>query len=355
MFVKPFLQSLLWETETTFSADLNALHSEGGPTPLSTFFDLKSFSYYTNVSLVEWSNVKIADIPGTKPEKLSCWGWHDERLLQRYNVHTDFWPPPGQLTVPSSISTSMTFPAIEVLASQSQDEWLTSMAIKYFGSTSNAPAFPDQQLLCFDNLFYVPSTHFVDGAVDRHYQIEEFDPQDPVWKNVGRHLRFSASLDAIANDLLYSLLGSSKKPYVAVHIRQGDFLEMGRVTANVSESYSIAVREVQEELAIRQRGGILGLGPKRRNKKLPVLFATDSDDPAFVKQLTKMGWIYIDHKEFATVQRFGGWYPGVLDSAILSRSSGFIGCGHLTSSALIFFARRLMNNSSLQDEDEIVG
>ena len=80
--------------------------------------------------MVEWSRVKIPDIPGTLPEKLSCWGWRDERPLERYNVHTDFWPPPGQLTVPSSIETSMTFPAIEVLVSQSQDRWLTETAIR---------------------------------------------------------------------------------------------------------------------------------------------------------------------------------------------------------------------------------
>lgn len=136
------------------SPELKAVHSEGGDLPLSTFFDLASLSYYSNVSLVEWRDVKIGDTAGTQSETLSCWGWRDESPLARYNIKTWFWPPPGQLTVPSSIETSMTFPAIEVLVSQEQTKWLEETAERYFGSMDNAPPLPDKQLLCFENLFY---------------------------------------------------------------------------------------------------------------------------------------------------------------------------------------------------------
>lgn len=130
------------------------MHSEGGDLPLSTFFDLPSFAYASNVSMVEWRDVKIPDKPGTQSEVLACWGWRDESPLARYNIKAWFWPPPGQLTVPSSIETSMTFPAIEVLVSQPQNQWLEETAKRYFGSVENAPPMPDQQMLCFENLFY---------------------------------------------------------------------------------------------------------------------------------------------------------------------------------------------------------
>ncbi|KAL8287015.1 hypothetical protein RQP46_004021 [Phenoliferia psychrophenolica] len=308
----------------TLLTELKAVHSEGGNLALNSVFDIKSFSYYSNVSMVEWRNVKIPDVPGTRHEKLSCWGWRDERPLARYNVHTDFWPPPGQLTVPSSIETSMTFPAIEVLVSQSQDTWLKETAIRYFGSVEKAPAFPDSQLLCFENLFYVPSTHFVEGAVDRSYAIEEFAPDDPVWSQVGRHLYFSDAVNRIADELLHSLLGSTKNPFVAIHIRQGDFVALGRTALAVADSYLAAEQAVQIELAGRKRPGLFSVGTLG-NRRLPVLFTTDSEDPIFVEKLVKLGWIHVDHTEFATATRFGGWYPGILDSVLLSRSIGFVG------------------------------
>lgn len=88
---------------------------------------------------------------------MSCWGWHDEQSLGKYSIKEWFWPPPGQLTVPSSIETSMTFPAIKVLSSQPQlqREWINETATKLWGGLDKAPCPPpDQQVLCFDNLFY---------------------------------------------------------------------------------------------------------------------------------------------------------------------------------------------------------
>lgn len=117
--------------------------------------------------MVEWRNVKIPDISGTQDEILACWGWRDESPLAHYNVKTWFWPPPGQLTVPSSIETSMTFPAIEVLVSQPQDQWLKETAERYFGSVDNAPPMPDKQLLCFENLFY--GEFSLGAGVSRHF------------------------------------------------------------------------------------------------------------------------------------------------------------------------------------------
>lgn len=319
-----YMSSRPTDTEADPRPELKAVHSEGGDILFSEVFDLVAFSDNANVSAIEWKDIKHHDTPGTEREKLSCWGWRDPRPLARYNVHTDFWPYPGQLTVPSSIESSMTFPAIEVLVSQPQTKWLTAKSKEYFGSVEKAPAFPDSQLLCFENLFYVPSLKFVQGAVDRTFSIEELSPQDPVWAEVGRHLHFSAKANKIADELLSALLGSPKRPFIAVHIRQGDFVALGRVGKSGGiGGYVSAVELIQEELTERMKPSLLSL--RSAAKPLPVVFASDSQDPSYIARLEDLGWLYIDHKEFATVTRFGGWYPGLLDSLILSRSVGFVG------------------------------
>ncbi|GAA6052624.1 hypothetical protein JCM3770_006408 [Rhodotorula araucariae] len=295
--------------------ELKAEHSEGGDVPLSDFFDLKSFVYYSNVSMVEWREVKIPDITGTQVESLSCWGWKDERPLRRYNIQTHFWPFPGQLQVPSSIETSITFPGIEVLASQDNTPWLRETAVRLHGSIENAPAFPDQQLMCFENLFFVPSIKFVKGQPDTSYTLEELRPDGPVWSAVGRHLRFNNYVNHIVDEFLAALVGSRRRQFVAIHIRQGKN-RMSKASQEVIDMYEAGVDQVQAELK-KRRGG-----PK---KDLPVLFATDSDDPVFINKLGRLGWTYLDHREFATSARYGGWMPSLIDSAVLSRAQGFVG------------------------------
>lgn len=267
--------------------ELKATHSEGGDVPLSDFFDLKSFAYYANVSMVQWRDVKIPDITGTQSESLSCWGWRDERPLERYNIKTSFWPFPGQLQVPSSIETSITFPGIEVLASQDNTPWLRETADRFYGGVDNAPAFPDQQLMCFENLFYVPTVKFVEGQLDTSYTIEELRPDGPVWNRVGAHLRFNDHVNHIVDEFLSALLGSRRRAYIGVHLRQGDFVTMGRASKasqEVADMYAAGAKQVQD--ALKKRRG----GPKA---DLPVVFATDSDDPAFINKLARMGWIYV--------------------------------------------------------------
>ncbi|SCV68133.1 BQ2448_254 [Microbotryum intermedium] len=356
-------------------SELMATHEHAANVGYSKFFDLDLFSFLTNVSIMEWQEVKIPLETGTTPEKLSCWGWQDSAPLKGYNIQTFFWPPPGQLTVPSSIQTSMSFPAMEVLASQSNRQWLDESAQRLYGGWENAPDPPDTKLMCFENLFYgqcvipragafdteaklmvvlmislmtksVPSIHFVEGAVDQSYTIEELSPDDRVWTSVGQHLHYNAHISHIADELLTFLMGRSgaRKPFIGVHLRRGDFVSLGRVADDDVRSYTRAVSEVQNEL--RKKSKWSGVGSRR---DLPVIFATDATDDAFLKKLADLGWLRINHQEFATADRgsfvtgvdvrFGGWYPSMLDSLLLSRAVGFVGTKSSTYSYLA--ARRV--------------
>ena len=147
---------------------------------------------------------------------------------------------------------------------------------------------------------------------------------DPVWVEVGQHLRWSQHISSVGDELLAHIMGSASQPFIAVHLRQGDFVNLGRVQASVLEPYETAVLAVQSEL--RQRLSL-------RYRTLPILYATDSKNPEFIKRVNGLGWQPIDHLGFDTLNRFTAWYPGMLDSYVLSKSTGFVGYVPLVPSA----------------------
>ncbi|GEM10963.1 hypothetical protein Rt10032_c13g4980 [Rhodotorula toruloides] len=162
-----------------------------------------------------------------------------------------------------SAETSITIPGIKVLASQDDTPWLKDSA------TSN---------------------------------------------NVGGHLRFNSHVNHITDELLTGLLDSRRKQYIGVHISRRS--STGRVSQETVDAFKAGVKQVQTDLA-KRKSGLKG--------HLPVLFAASFDDPALLSKLAKLGWIYIHHGEWPTHARFGAWYPGVLDSVVLSRARGFAG------------------------------
>lgn len=252
--------------------ELRAAHGEGGDVPLTDFFDLRLFAHRANVSLVQWRDVKIPDMRGTQQEQLSCWGWRDTRALSRYNIKTDFWPYPGQLQTPVSTETSITFPGIEVLALQDNSKWLEETARRTFPDEATRPPFPDQQVMCFDNLFYVPVVKFVYGQLDTSYAIEELPPDSAVWTHVGQHLHFNSHVNHIADELLAALIGSRRKQFIGVHIRTGKAIDWSggnaaNTTAELIDSFKAGVQVVQDQLRRRRKG---------HRGDLPVLFTTDA-------------------------------------------------------------------------------
>jgi len=294
-------------------------------------YDLDGWSRATNVSIVEWREIKVnerdpeggADVKKMPWETLSCWGWAaNYQPLGMYHVNTSFWPPPEYLTVQSSIERSMTPPAIEVLLSQSHEGWLKDISRSWFHN--DPPPRPDERIFCFQHLFYMPSVTWRDGLIERK-PIEEFTMADPVWVEVGQHLRWSQHISSVGDELLAHIMGSASQPFIAVHLRQGDFVNLGRVQASVLEPYETAVLAVQSEL--RQRLSL-------RYRTLPILYATDSKNPEFIKRVNGLGWQPIDHLGFDTLNRFTAWYPGMLDSYVLSKSTGFVGTKMSTFSHL---------------------
>ncbi|KAK4701045.1 hypothetical protein P7C70_g5191, partial [Phenoliferia sp. Uapishka_3] len=286
------------------SPELKAEATEGADIALSTFFDLSLFTYSTQTPSIEWRSVKS---PSGTDEQLSCWGWRDEAPLSRYSIRTDFFPPPSQSAAPVDSSTSLTISDIEQLSKESPSVWLAHTVGRYYEGV--APPFPDQQLLCFDNLYYCPSEKAVLSGDENSYSLQELDPSDPVWDQVGQYLHFNNFMDRITDEFISSLLGSKSKSFISVHISGELEDEDGEPVYTIQSLVKAFVNEVKE--LKKYSSALRGVG----RKNMPVVFTTDSGDPALLQELAKEGWVYIDHREFATVTRFGAWYPAMLDAA----------------------------------------
>lgn len=249
--------------------------------------------------------------------------------------------------MPAFYSSSFSYPSIEVLVTSDQSSWLDKAARLVTPASGTRPDAPDSQVLCFSHLFYVPSMHFVHGKVDREYTIEELDPEDPVWRDVGRYMHFNRKSDTVADLVLkYFLaksyspptgrtigiesesrsyrLGHAGTPFIAVHIRRGDFVGMGRADHHLDE-YSALVATLQRRVSPLLHPHKLPITFSKKLATIPVIFATDATDVPFLESVKALGWIHLDHTEYRTVEKFGGWYTGILDSLILSRAVGFVG------------------------------
>ena len=210
----------------------------------------------------------------------------------------------------------------DVLNSGDNTEWLMSKVKSWFGSIEKSPPLPDRHLLCFQNLFYASTVKFVEGQVDQSVDIEELRRDGPVWNTVGQFLRFTPRIDHIVDEMLETLIGDSSQPFIAIHLRQGDFLTLGRTsneTSSIKDTYSKGLNQLHTILAT------LPILDGFDITRLPVLLATDSTDPNLLANLSSLGWKLIDHGKLETRKKYGGWYPGVLDSAILSRAVGLVG------------------------------
>jgi len=300
-------------------------HSHEGRTselslPWSTFFDLDAWMSASGVSIVEWSAVKWpgrdADAQNALvPETLNCWGTGvDYQPLSEYRISTTFSPVPEHLLV----NGRLTLASVELLLASSNSAWASNATdSSHWEQTPPPPPprAPGVRVACFQHLFSMYSIRWRKGIAGTFAIPEDFSLLDPQWREVGQHLRFNDHIRAVGDALLAAVLGSTTTPFIGVHLRQGDFLRINR-TSTSTEDYQDAVLAVDKEL--RQRLLL-------RYRTLPVVVATDSEDPQYHAKIKALDWRLIDHTAFNTSARYSPWYPGVLDAYILSKSIGFVG------------------------------
>ena len=169
----------------------------------------------------------------------------------------------------------------------------------------------------------------------------ELSPIDPVWSDIGRHWRFRPSFLAIAEELLSATLTrptSLTGRYLAIHIRQGDFIGRWDNDVFTLDPYIEAVKDMQGPYDFANIQSVNFCAATLSSNTwlaldLPVIVATDSVDAGVLEHIAQLGWHYINHTAFETASKYSDLYPAMLDSAILAHARGFVGqvFGHYPS------------------------
>ncbi|KXN88805.1 hypothetical protein AN958_06674 [Leucoagaricus sp. SymC.cos] len=304
----------------------------GGDKPAIDFgevFDVQRFAQGVGIPVLEWHQVKnrSSDVI----DELGCWNtWEavqDHEAFPRRSV------VPNYLQL--DISYTKTPSWIKVIPHFEHDShayfWaLASLAFPE-GRQENlqmplaSPAHhvllpPDEHLLCYDYLYYVCA----------HQPFEfEFD-YSPAWRFVGQHLRWTPRLETIADIYVRATLGtpegSETPPYIGIHIRHGDFKNWcGEVPVeDCFASISVINRRVEEVKTEIQESRGLTVNH--------VIVTSDERDPLWWEQVANQGWYRVDHS--GTADRYGAWYPVLIDAVIQSGGIGFVGTDRSTMSIL---------------------
>ncbi|KAG9050344.1 hypothetical protein FS837_005965 [Tulasnella sp. UAMH 9824] len=332
----------------------------GSKVPVLQFgdvFDLPRLREALNWPILEWSDVKRAkyneifdshdsEIQGVEKEVLGCWGAQqafDKNNRPSHsntpgflNLEVVYTPVPffAKLQPKYPPDTHVSFSGLaSLLRPVGRAEALAAPSAK--NHTSFIPRLkdqfhpPDDQLACFDNLYYVGSKDTFEWQ-ERH---------GPAWNLVGTEAKFNPKLNELASSYLRKVFGKEEIPlYIAVHIRRTDFknsckgADIKKCMASLSD-YGVLVKQVQEEL--RQQYG----SSSPRGRVTEVLVSSDEDDPEFWKDVRALGWKYVDHDAMGTAYNHGLWYPSLLDIVIHARAAGFVGTDRSTMSLVA--ARRV--------------
>ncbi|KAI0778374.1 hypothetical protein BD413DRAFT_508781 [Trametes elegans] len=302
------------------------------PIPFGEVFDVPRYNRESNTPIVEWYEVK--DPESEVVDDLGCWNvWE----AVQFNEHH-----PRGSSVPDWLKLDISYTKapnwIKLIPDYPHDMCSTFWSLarlsfpeersKNLGNPLPSPQHnvtldPDEHMLCFDYLYYACAQQSSDLEHD----------YSPTWRYVLRYLHWTPRIEAMAAYYVRQVFDvpadAEVPPYIAVHVRHGDFANWCWQAERPEDCFAplpvIArrVREVQEEL--RERKGIDI--PMSR-----VIITSDESDPAWWEEVAALGWRTIDHTAAGTAEVFGRWYPVILDAAIQSGATGFVGTDRSTYS-----------------------
>lgn len=287
--------------------------------------------------------------------------------LNIHNTYIDFWPlPPTVLINPGA--QSVTFQSLAAFDSDlvGKQSWVEKAQAEYLPQTpfeiGNEPLdvegnlkwgfghihspSPPQQLACYDELFFA-STRDDPIAHPFVFDIDTTADHFGTWGNVGRHLRFTSKLEALADEYLQALFEVDRiadlPPFISMHIRRGDFATENMLTD--LELYTTALAKIRAHIQLRIDESLHHNTARFKIRTLhgvpipaadyQVLVTTDeSETSPFRLELDALGWKTISHVAMRTEERYGVWWPSMIDMVVLSRATGFVGTSHSTFSEL---------------------
>ncbi|KAJ6520331.1 hypothetical protein C8R45DRAFT_954802 [Mycena sanguinolenta] len=187
---------------------------------------------------------------------------------------------------------------------------------------------PDEQLLCFDYLYYVAAQEPFEIGLD----------YSPAWRYVGQYMHWTPALERLTDEYIRHSLridaDDSIPPFISVHARRDDFQGWCGDFSNDEcfaplQAIARRVDEVKAELWHQ----------KQLTVNHVIITSDEKDDKNWWRDVTELGWWTPDHVKLRTEETYGVWYPVLIDAAINSRGSGFVGTDRSTFS--ILSARRV--------------
>ncbi|KAJ7230619.1 hypothetical protein GGX14DRAFT_344179, partial [Mycena pura] len=303
----------------------------GGSAPTIAFgdvFDLPRLQKELGMRILEWHQVK--DPQSDIVDVMGCWSvW---KGVQSFNTESHFTSATSRLKLDVSYTTAprwikmdpnndgdphATFWALASLAFPEMRA--ASLQTSALSPIHKASLPPDEKMLCYDYLYYV-------GAFNGYEWESDYGP---AWRFVGQHMHWTPEILTLADSYVRQALVIAPyeptPPYIAVHVRHGDFGGWcGVPLKDCFAPLSVIARrveEVQDELL--------------RTKRLVVdrvVVTSDEQDSAWWEEVLQLGWVRPDHSR--TVEVHGAWYPILVDAAIQSGAVGFVGTDRSTVSVM---------------------
>ncbi|KAI0964013.1 hypothetical protein AcW1_000933 [Taiwanofungus camphoratus] len=307
---------------------------DGGTIAFGEVFDVPRFIKDSGIHIIEWDEVK--DLESQELENIGCWNiWEAVQYREHFPRRSGV---PGLLGLDISYTRAPDW--VKMIPDYEHDSFSTFWTLarlafpeertKNLGEPFPSPEHqarlePDDQVLCYDYLYYV--------CAQQSFEFE-YD-YAPAWRYVARHFRWTQQIEDIVALYVRHALSLPRTaelpPYIAVHVRHGDFRNWcwdAETPEDCFAPISVIARrvgEVQEEL--RERKGIDI--PSTR-----VIVTSDEQDPTWWDEIKSLGWVAVDHNAMETEQTYGKWYPVFLDAAIQSNALGFVGTDRSTFSIL---------------------
>lgn len=133
--------------------------------------------------------------------------------------------------------------------------------------------------------------------------------------------------------LLQHVFSSRRPPatYISMHMRRGDFCK-----DRIDCTPSAYIKLFETGLA-----SLLNNPSCSLDRNTPILVSVEETNPAFLAMLAERKWKVVDHGSFGTLARkksdgtlLDGWWPPVLDQAVLAGAKAFVGTKYSTFSGL---------------------
>ncbi|TFK35143.1 hypothetical protein BDQ12DRAFT_655831 [Crucibulum laeve] len=305
------------------------LPMEAGVIPFGDLFDLPYLRTALQMPILEWRDVKALPSASSEDpyspsevESIGCWAAGSAAVspetVESYVRHVGLdvsytHVPSNTRTHPENFGDhSLLFAPLAALIHPSGPS-IQSKTLPLAKESPNGSRLPPDILIsCFERLYYVVSVSFAPDEWGLAWS--------PAWNFVGQHLRFTEPIKNLAKQYLRAIFdvpyNSQLPPFIAVHIRRGDMNALcnGADCYQHLSTYEKAVKEIQDELLIKR-----GIFVKN------ILVASDETNLTYWKDVNILGWKSINHTEEMTNERYGLWYPILIDSVAQSLATGFVG------------------------------